>query len=136
MFTFDKINVIFLVNQEKDHQYFRSLQITCPHRFKVFFAEFTFEVTTYMKSHIKSDGLNEVLTLPSGQFADCNLRPATIMLIWNDGNEQKIDLDCKEWDGKETKMPKEIELQTEIGGSNGEFVTCPWPYILTRVFKY
>ena len=138
-FLLTKRNVIFLANHETDHQYFQSLQIKCPHRFNVFFAEFTFEVTKYMKSHTKSDGLtplqNPTEVGKSGQFADCNLRPATAMLIWNDVNEQNLEIDCEDWNSRETKMPKEIELETYVGGWNGEYVICPWPYILTRVIK-
>ena len=131
--SFDK-NVNYLANPESDNQFFHSLQIKCPHRFKVFFVEFTFEEITYMKSHIKStEGLTEIVT--SGQVADCNLSPATAMFIRHTGEDQWLSIDCHEWDSKETKMPKEIEMQTEIGGSNGEFMICPWPYILTRVIK-
>ena len=124
---------MLLANHGIDNQYFHSLRIKCPHRFQVFFAEFTFEETTYMKSHIKhnsNESSTEVVT--AGKFADCNLRPAIGLII----REDRLAINCEQWDDKETIMPKEIELQTEVGGWNGQFITCPWPYILTRVIKY
>lgn len=124
----------FFANHETDHQYFQSLQIKCPYRIKVFFVEFTFEETTYMKDHIKrksDESWTEVA--PAGQFADCTLHwPSIGMIVKNNA----VRLNCEQWDNTTTILPKEIELQTEIKGWNGQFRTCPWPYILSRVTKY
>lgn len=108
-----------------ENHVFNEIKIACPHRFEIYYLEVSFLETKYLKSHVKENA-DSVIKGDIGSYVDCGSQPSIGVFF----SSKNSFIKCGSWDENETLVPKKIELETQVAGDNGNFVMCPWGYVL------